>query len=38
MDGGQRTALDDRWIHLQHTRIAVAFARWNFYCFYAYKQ
>ena len=24
----RRTALNDSWIHLQHTRIAVAFARW----------
>ena len=26
---GRRTALNDSWIHLQHTRIAVAFACWD---------
>jgi len=25
-----KTKVDKGWIHLQHTRIAGAFARWNF--------
>ena len=33
LTGGSRTALNDGWIHLQHTRIAVTFLRWNFFNF-----
>ena len=36
LTGGSRTALNEGWIHLQHTRIAVTFLRWNFFnfCFF----
>ena len=31
------TALNDGWVHLQHTRIAVASARWSFLLFLSLK-